>query len=94
MVPGNQENQEAEKIQKIDHLKIDSFEEPDKEKLPEGDITDVKDLQRLRVDRPRRPSILLSMDGSEHQVILYDGAVVEKKKSKGKKKKRKARQKK
>jgi len=51
-------------------------------------------LQRLRVDRPRRPSILLSMDGSEHQVILYDGAVVEKKKSKGKKKKRKARQKK
>ena len=66
-----------------------SFDEPDKEKTPECDVTDVKDQKTLKV-KESRPSIYLSMDGSQHHVVLYeDKALNKKKKSKHKKKKKK-----
>lgn len=86
--------QELEIIEKIenssDKIKnCGSFEEPDKEKLPEGDITEIRDNAHLRVRNIKRPSIILSMDGSEHKVVLYDGNVKrKKKKSKHKRKKK------
>lgn len=67
-----------------------SFEEPDKEHLPENDITEVKDNTHLRIGRAKRPTIILSMDGSEHKIVLYDGnAKPKKKNSKSKRKKKK-----
>jgi hypothetical protein len=84
---------DAEKLQEkqIDGLNF-SFEEPEKEHLPEVDITDLKDVSiQQKLKSPKRPSIILSMDGSQHQVILYDNNVKpKKKKSKHKKRKKKS----
>ena len=81
---------EVERVVKKDEIfRSNSFDEPDKEKTPECDITDVKDQKTLKV-KGSRPSIILSMDGSHHHVVLYeDKALNKKKKSKHKKKKKK-----
>jgi hypothetical protein len=81
---------EVERVEKKSELlKKDSFDEPDKEKTPECDVTDIKDGRFLKV-KGDRPSIILSMDGSEHHVVLYeDKGMSKKKKSKHKKKRKK-----
>jgi len=84
------DDDDVERVAKKDgSCKSNSFDEPDKEKTPECDVTDIKDQKTLKV-KPSRPSIILSMDGSHHHVVLYeDKALNKKKKSKHKKKKKK-----
>lgn len=71
-----------------DQLKHMSFEEPDKEKTPDCDVTEIKDKKALRVNRP---SIILSMEGSVHQVVLYEEKEQKKKKRTKHKKREKVR---
>jgi len=69
---------ENEADKSSDNLKHMSFDEPDKEKTPDCDVTEInKDRRALRINRP---SIILSMEGSVHHVVLYEEKEQKKKK--------------
>ena len=71
----NSDSEEMKHMQKsFDSGKnLGSFDEPDIEKLPESEILDIKpQVDQLKPGRNNRPSIILSMDGSERQLILFN----------------------
>lgn len=78
---------ENEENKSVDELKRLSFDEPDIEKTPENDVTVIKKSKSLKVNRP---SIILSMEGSVHHVVLYEEKDLKKKKRSKHKKREKA----
>lgn len=85
--PDVQRNLNDNEVSKsVDDLKRFSFDEPDIEKTPENDVTVINKTKSLKVNRP---SIILSMEGSVHHVVLYEEKGLKKKRRNKHKKKEK-----
>ena len=67
------EFEEVEVVYKNPRPKLNSsIDEPDKDRIPESDITNLNIKTHLKVSRP---SIILSMDDSQKQVVLFESCV-------------------